>query len=350
MSGLTKGAKSENNEFLYSKSMEEKPILSKEYDKEAFILNYQLDYKKENIKRLTEERKNLENDFKTSCKMKEQLHNDLQNVVGTEMKHWLQYQEDCEAEEKQIALQLEEAKRRKCNLVEVAQIHLQEMEDILKNTKQMLSEKEERIEKYQTYIRFTYKQLQDEIRTLQDTIKLIASKFVDDKAFIKMCMEQSQHLLKRRTQSDVETIKIETLNLGIENLTSDKWKVVPKYGIAENIVTYDNLLSAGTVLPNYAGIPLPDPLQGRNVDKRWKRTTTDIQSGNILALKEIPLCNTYRIQVKVEPHSFLNVCKGLVTCYDLDYDLLEEERLHYELNIQAAEVKRLTHSLTTIGS
>nr|CAD7205893.1 unnamed protein product [Timema douglasi] len=41
--------------------------------------------------------------------------------------------------------------------------------------------------------------------------------------------------------------------------------VVPKYGMAENIVT------ASTVLLNSAGTSLPGPSQGRNIDKRRKR-------------------------------------------------------------------------------
>nr|CAD7413570.1 unnamed protein product [Timema cristinae] len=42
-------------------------------------------------------------------------------------------------------------------------------------------------------------------------------------------------------------------------------KVVPKYGMADNIVT------AGTVLPSSAGILLPGPSQVHNIDKRRKR-------------------------------------------------------------------------------
>nr|CAD7198010.1 unnamed protein product [Timema douglasi] len=146
--------------------------------------------------------------------------------------------------------------------------------------------------------------------------------------------------------------------------------VVPNHGMADNIV------AAGTVLPNTAGNSLPSPSQGRNIDKRRKRvrlsspllgkiqevgrpqphflvmsrvednedlkrvspfilervingaaksevsirklrdgtlmiqTTTDTQSSNIMAIFEIPLSNTTHIPVKVEPHRFLNVCKG----------------------------------------
>nr|CAD7416963.1 unnamed protein product [Timema poppensis] len=228
------------------------------------------------------------------------------------------------------------------------------MEDILKNTKQVLSEKEERIEKYQTYIRFTYKQLQDEIRTLQDTIKLIASKFVDDK--------------------DPSIVQ-----------------VVPQKDSCDNGGGHDTLIFDSTVLPNSAGNLLLSPSQGHNIDKRQKRvrpsipqleekpgsgkaltlflvmsradygenikrvtpfileraingaansnvakknklrdatiliqTTSDIESGNILALKEISLSNASRIQAKVEAHRFLNVCKGVVTCYDFDCVNIEE--------------------------
>nr|CAD7204782.1 unnamed protein product [Timema douglasi] len=48
------------------------------------------------------------------------------------------------------------------------------------------------------------------------------------------------------------------------------------------------------------------------------QTTTDTQSSNIKAISEIPLSNTTHTPVKVEPHKFLNVCKGVVTCYELD--------------------------------
>nr|CAD7433130.1 unnamed protein product [Timema monikensis] len=154
--------------------------------------------------------------------------------------------------------------------------------------------------------------------------------------------------------------------------------------MADNIVTADTLLSAGTVLQNSAGTSLPGHSQCRNIDKRWKRvrpsspvtvdtqemvrpqacflvmsrddnngnlkrvspfiheraingaaksdvsvrklhdgtiliqTPTDVQSSNIMAITEILSSNTASIPVKVEPHGFLNVCKGVVTCFDLD--------------------------------
>nr|CAD7445556.1 unnamed protein product [Timema bartmani] len=137
--------------------------------------------------------------------------------------------------------------------------------------------------------------------------------------------------------------------------------VVPKYGMADNLVT------TGTILTNSAGISLPGPLQGRNIDTRWKRmrppspileksrkcpfileraingaaksdvsirklrdgtiliqTATDVQSSNIMAITEIPSSNTAYILVKVKPHRFLNVCKGVVTCFDLDCVSIEE--------------------------
>nr|CAD7194646.1 unnamed protein product [Timema douglasi] len=106
-----------------------------------------------------------------------------------------------------------------------------------------------------------------------------------------------------------------------------------------SFVAADIFLSAGTVLPN-----LPGNSQGRNIDKRLKRvrpsisdliddneslkklrdgtimiqTRTDIQSSRVMAISEIPLSNTSHIPVKVEPHRFLNICNGVVTCYDLD--------------------------------
>nr|CAD7569732.1 unnamed protein product [Timema californicum] len=48
------------------------------------------------------------------------------------------------------------------------------------------------------------------------------------------------------------------------------------------------------------------------------QTTTDIQSSRVMPISEIPLNNTSHILVKVEPRRFLNVCKGVVTCYYLD--------------------------------
>nr|CAD7411424.1 unnamed protein product [Timema poppensis] len=45
---------------------------------------------------------------------------------------------------------------------------------------------------------------------------------------------------------------------------------------------------------------------------------TDIQSSKVMAISEMPLSNMSHILGKMEPHRFLNVCKGVVTCYDLD--------------------------------
>nr|CAD7263107.1 unnamed protein product [Timema shepardi] len=101
-------------------------------------------------------------------------------------------------------------------------------------------------------------------------------------------------------------------------------RVVPKYGMAKTIDTAGTLLSASTILPNSAGTSLLGPSKGHNYDKRRKWTTSDIQSGNILALKEISLSNMSRIQVKAEPHRFLDAYKGVVICYDLDCITIEE--------------------------
>nr|CAD7440676.1 unnamed protein product [Timema bartmani] len=54
------------------------------------------------------------------------------------------------------------------------------------------------------------------------------------------------------------------------------------------------------------------------------QTMTDTQSSKVMAISEIPLSNTSHIPVKVEPHRFLNVCKGVVTCYDLDCVSIED--------------------------
>nr|CAD7607169.1 unnamed protein product [Timema genevievae] len=114
------------------------------------------------------------------------------------------------------------------------------------------------------------------------------------------------------------------------------FEVVPKYAMPDNLVT--------------TGTSLPGPSQGRYIDKRRKRpiyprksdkwyskigrlsrklrvgtililTATDVKSANIVAITEMPLSNTACIPVKVEPHRFLNVCKGVVTCFDLDCEL-----------------------------
>nr|CAD7430142.1 unnamed protein product [Timema monikensis] len=114
------------------------------------------------------------------------------------------------------------------------------------------------------------------------------------------------------------------LNLACSQNTYTGHLAVPKLGMAETIVAADTLLSASIVLPNLAGNSLPGPSQEHNVDKRQKRTTSDIQSDNIMALTEIPLNNTAKIQIKMEPHRFLNVCKGVVTCYDCDCVTIEE--------------------------
>nr|CAD7443851.1 unnamed protein product [Timema bartmani] len=152
----------------------------------------------------------------------------------------------------------------------------------------------------------------------------------------------------------------------------------------------DNLVTAGTVVPNSAGSSLPGPSQGRNIDKRRKRvrpsspviienqevvrpqprflvmsrvddgeilkrispfilervingaaksevsirklrdgtvmirTINDVQTVNVMRITEIALSNSAHLQVKVEPHRFLNNFKGLVTCYDLDCVSIEE--------------------------
>nr|CAD7201103.1 unnamed protein product [Timema douglasi] len=146
---------------------------------------------------------------------------------------------------------------------------------------------------------------------------------------------------------DLDCVSIEDIceELSPQHVT----EVVPHKGMATSIVATDTLLSASTVLPNTAGNSLPRPSQGRNIDKRRKRprflvmsraddgenmksvspfileraingaakssvdirklhdvtiliqTTTDIQSGNILALKEILLSNSAHLQVKVDP-------------------------------------------------
>nr|CAD7575235.1 unnamed protein product [Timema californicum] len=43
-----------------------------------------------------------------------------------------------------------------------------------------------------------------------------------------------------------------------------------------------------------------------------------------MAITEIPSSNTAYIPVKLEPHGFLNVCKGVVTFFDLDCVSIEE--------------------------
>nr|CAD7434233.1 unnamed protein product [Timema monikensis] len=54
------------------------------------------------------------------------------------------------------------------------------------------------------------------------------------------------------------------------------------------------------------------------------QTINDIRSSRVMAISEIPLSNTTYIPVNVEPHRFLNICKGVVTCYDLDCVSIED--------------------------
>nr|CAD7614113.1 unnamed protein product [Timema genevievae] len=113
----------------------------------------------------------------------------------------------------------------------------------------------------------------------------------------------------------------------------DDRRLSPKKGMATSIVAADTLLSASTVLPKPRWQLTARPLTGpvingaaqSDVSIRKLRdgtfmiqTMTDIQSSKVMAISEIPLSNTSLIPVKVEPHRFLNVCKGVVTCYDLD--------------------------------
>nr|CAD7411142.1 unnamed protein product [Timema poppensis] len=44
----------------------------------------------------------------------------------------------------------------------------------------------------------------------------------------------------------------------------------------------------------------------------------------VMAIIEIPMCNSTNLQLKVEPHRFINVCMGVVTCYDLDCVSIED--------------------------
>nr|CAD7262387.1 unnamed protein product [Timema shepardi] len=54
------------------------------------------------------------------------------------------------------------------------------------------------------------------------------------------------------------------------------------------------------------------------------QTINDVQTVNVMGITEIPLSNSPHLQVKVEPRRFLNVCKRVVTCYDLDCIGIEE--------------------------
>nr|CAD7575179.1 unnamed protein product [Timema californicum] len=75
-----------------------------------------------------------------------------------------------------------------------------------------------------------------------------------------------------------------------------------------------NLLFCGKLVTNATSIGSRELRD----DTIMIQTTIDTQPSNIMAISEIPLSNTTNIQVKVEPHRFLNICKGVVTCYDFD--------------------------------
>nr|CAD7449104.1 unnamed protein product [Timema bartmani] len=105
-------------------------------------------------------------------------------------------------------------------------------------------------------------------------------------------------------------------------------QVVPKYGMAEY---FDTLLSAGTVLPKLSGNSLPGPSQGHNNKKRQKQERPSS-----------PISNNQE-EVEMEPHRLLNVCKGVVTCYDFDCVSIEE--ICDELAPQHLILLKLLHDL-----
>nr|CAD7433425.1 unnamed protein product [Timema monikensis] len=178
-----------------------------------------------------------------------------------------------------------------------------------------------------------------------------------------------------------------------------------------SIVTTDTLLSASTVLPTPAANSLPGPSRGQNIDKRRKRvrpsslviveiqevvrpqprflvmsqvednesqvspfvleimingasqsnvlirklldgmimiqTIPDIQSSRVMAISEIMLSNTSHIPVNVKPHAFFNVCKGVVTCYDLDFLEESPERRILVLGLENAGKSTILSQVTS---
>nr|CAD7462501.1 unnamed protein product [Timema tahoe] len=110
--------------------------------------------------------------------------------------------------------------------------------------------------------------------------------------------------------------------------------VVPKIGMADFIVTSDTSLSASTIRPNPTRSILFGPSQDCKSEKGQKQVWP---SSAILNLSQEGLRPQPRFlvmsrvedneclkRVKVEPHRFLNVCKGVVTCYDLDCVSIED--------------------------
>nr|CAD7412055.1 unnamed protein product [Timema cristinae] len=88
------------------------------------------------------------------------------------------------------------------------------------------------------------------------------------------------------------------------------------------------------------------------------QTMTDIQSSRVIAISEILLSNTSNIpvKVKVELYRFLNVCKGVVTCYYLDCvsieDLeagLSQEQLVKKLRTRIEELEQWQERLEREG-
>nr|CAD7450026.1 unnamed protein product [Timema bartmani] len=92
-------------------------------------------------------------------------------------------------------------------------------------------------------------------------------------------------------------------------------------GMAETLETADTLMSAGNSLPGRPALVVQEVV--RPHQPRFQ-TATDVQCSNIMAITDIPSINTTYILVKVEPHRILNVCKGVVTCFDLDCVSIEE--------------------------
>nr|CAD7261202.1 unnamed protein product [Timema shepardi] len=102
---------------------------------------------------------------------------------------------------------------------------------------------------------------------------------------------------------------------------------------SNNTVTTDTLLSANSVLPSPADNLLPGPSQVNSMDKQQKRVRPS--SPVIVEIQEVVrpqprflvmsrVEDSEDLKLKVEQHRFLNVCKGVVTCYDLNCVSIED--------------------------
>nr|CAD7433784.1 unnamed protein product [Timema monikensis] len=102
---------------------------------------------------------------------------------------------------------------------------------------------------------------------------------------LRSCFDDGIVKLKMQGSCTGCPSSVVTLKNGVQNMLQFYIpEVVPKYAMADNIVT------AGTILPNSAGTSLPGPSQGHNIDKRRKRVRPS--SPVILEIQEMVSSHT----------------------------------------------------------